>query len=84
MDGFYAAYLTGQGGNTVLLLAIKSSSLIGVDAGGLKYTTGPSRAIGCRKAVSYLLQATQSNTPSLDRDSQRPATSPACMSYCEM
>jgi porin len=33
---------------------------------------------------SYFLHTTQSNTPSLGRDCQRPATSPACMSYCEM
>lgn len=37
MDGFYAAYLTGRGGNTVVLLAIKSNSIVGVDAGGMKY-----------------------------------------------
>jgi len=38
MDGFYAAYLTGRGGNTVLLFAIKSGQLIGVDGGGMKYS----------------------------------------------
>lgn len=37
MDGFYAAYLAGRGGNTVVLLAIKSDLIVGVDAGGLKY-----------------------------------------------
>jgi hypothetical protein len=37
MDGFYAAYLTGRGGNSVLLFAIKSSSIVGVDSGGMKY-----------------------------------------------
>jgi hypothetical protein len=37
MDGFYAAYLTGRGGNTIVLLAIKSNSIVGVDAGGMKY-----------------------------------------------
>lgn len=37
MDGFYAAYLTGRGGNSVVLLAIKSNSIVGVDAAGMKY-----------------------------------------------
>jgi hypothetical protein len=37
MDGFYVAYLTGRGGNSALLFAIKSMKLIGVDAGGMKY-----------------------------------------------
>jgi hypothetical protein len=37
MDGFYVAYLTGRGGNSVLLFAIKSSTLVGVDGGGMKY-----------------------------------------------
>ena len=37
MDGFYVAYLTGRGGNSTLLFAIRSSTLVGVDAGGMKY-----------------------------------------------
>jgi hypothetical protein len=37
MDGFYVAYLTGRGGNSVMLFAIKSNVLIGVDVGGMKY-----------------------------------------------
>jgi hypothetical protein len=37
MDGFYVAFLTGRGGNTVLLFAVKSQTLVGVDAGGMKY-----------------------------------------------
>lgn len=38
MDGFYVAYLTGRGGSSVLLFAIKSNSLIGVDVGGMRYS----------------------------------------------
>lgn len=37
MDGFYVAYLTGRGGNSLLLFAIKSEKIVGVDAGGMKY-----------------------------------------------
>jgi hypothetical protein len=37
MDGFYAAYLSGRGGNTVILFAIKANKMTGVDGGGLKY-----------------------------------------------
>ncbi len=37
MDGFYVAFLTGRGGNSVLLFAVKSKTLVGVDAGGMKY-----------------------------------------------
>jgi hypothetical protein len=37
MDGFYVAYLTGRGGNSVLLFVIKSSTVVGVDVGGMKY-----------------------------------------------
>lgn len=37
MDGFYVAYLTGRGGNSALLFAIKSNKLIGVDVGGMNY-----------------------------------------------
>jgi hypothetical protein len=38
MDGFYAAFLTGRGGQSIVLFAIKSGKIVGVDAGGLKYT----------------------------------------------
>jgi hypothetical protein len=37
IDGFYVAYLTGRGGNSILLFAIKSLKLVGVDSGGMKY-----------------------------------------------
>jgi len=37
MDGFYAAYLTGKSGSSLLLFAIREGTFIGVDAGGLKY-----------------------------------------------
>jgi hypothetical protein len=37
MDGFYAAYVTGHAGVGVLLLAIRGTTLVGVDAGGIKY-----------------------------------------------
>lgn len=37
MEGFYVAYLAGRGGNTLLLFAVHSSILVGVDAGGMKY-----------------------------------------------
>ncbi|MGH6790296.1 MAG: hypothetical protein ACRECC_11525 [Pseudolabrys sp.] len=37
MDGFYVAYLTGRGGNSVLLFAIKDGVLVGADVGGMKY-----------------------------------------------
>jgi hypothetical protein len=58
MDGFYAAYLTGRGGNTVLLLAIKASSIIGVDMGGLKYdgTVEPAPNGGFNFHVKYVIQ----------------------------
>src|SRR5215510_3347808 len=58
MDGFYAAYLTGRGGSTVLLLAIKSGSLIGVDAGGLKYdgTVETATDGGFKFHVKYVIQ----------------------------
>jgi hypothetical protein len=37
MDGFYAAYLTGRGGNSLVLFAVKANSVVGVDVGGMKY-----------------------------------------------
>ncbi len=37
MEGFYAAYLTGRAGTSVLLFVIRGEDLIGVDVGGLKY-----------------------------------------------
>jgi hypothetical protein len=37
MDGFYAAFLTGRGGQSVVLFAIKAGKIVGVDVGGLKY-----------------------------------------------
>jgi hypothetical protein len=37
MDGFFVAYLTGRGGNSVMLFAIKSGKVIGVDIGGINY-----------------------------------------------
>jgi hypothetical protein len=59
MDGFYAAFLTGRGGNTmVLLLAIRANVLVGVDAGGLKYdgTVEPTPNGGYRFQVRYVVQ----------------------------
>lgn len=44
MDGFYVAYLTGRGGNSVLLFAIKSLTMIGVDVGGMRYSGHVERA----------------------------------------
>jgi hypothetical protein len=57
MDGFYAAYLTGRGGNTVVLLAIKSNSIVGVDAGGLKYdgNVEPTTGGAFKFQVKYIL-----------------------------
>jgi hypothetical protein len=37
MEGFFVAYLTGRGGHSVILFAVKSSTLVGVDMGGMKY-----------------------------------------------
>jgi hypothetical protein len=58
MDGFYAAYLTGRGGNSVVLLAIKSNSIVGVDAGGLKYdgSVTPANNGAFNFHVSYVIQ----------------------------
>lgn len=37
MDGIYVAYLTGRGGNSVLLFVMKSNKIVGADVGGMKY-----------------------------------------------
>eukprot|EP01031_Cornospumella_fuschlensis_P007895 gene7895-9759_t len=37
MNGFYAAFLTGLNGNSVLLFAIRDRTVVGVDVGGVKY-----------------------------------------------
>jgi len=37
MEGFYAAYMTGRTGQSVLLFAIKDGRLTGVDVGGMRY-----------------------------------------------
>jgi len=37
MNGFYAAYMTGKGGVSTLLFAIKDGVVVGVDMGGMKY-----------------------------------------------
>jgi hypothetical protein len=58
MDGFYAAFLTGRGGNTIVLFAIKSTVLVGVDAGGVKYdgSVQPLSDGGYRFLLSYVVQ----------------------------
>lgn len=58
MDGFYAAYLTGRGGNSVLLLAVNSGSLVGVDTGGLHYdgSVDPRTDGGFNFHVKYVIQ----------------------------
>jgi hypothetical protein len=58
MDGFYAAFLTGRGGNTIVLLAVKAGMLVGVDAGGLKYdgTAQPLPDGSVRFEVRYVVQ----------------------------
>ncbi|MGX4804847.1 hypothetical protein [Bradyrhizobium guangdongense] len=37
MEGFYAAYLTGRSGTSTLLFAIRGTTFVGVDVGGIKY-----------------------------------------------
>jgi hypothetical protein len=37
MDGFFAVYVTGRSGVSLVLLASKGGRLIGADIGGLKY-----------------------------------------------
>ena len=37
IEGFYAAYMTGTAGTSVLLFVIKDWKLTGVDVGGMKY-----------------------------------------------
>jgi hypothetical protein len=37
MEGFYAAYLAGRSGNSMLLFIIRGTTFTGVDVGGLKY-----------------------------------------------
>lgn len=58
MDGFYAAFLTGRGGNAIVLFVIRSTALIGVDAGGLKYdgTVQPLPDGNYRFQIRYIVQ----------------------------
>jgi hypothetical protein len=58
MDGFYAAFLTGRGGNSIILLAIKSGSIIGVDIAGLKYDGSIETAAdgNVRFHINYVIQ----------------------------
>jgi hypothetical protein len=37
MDGFFAVYVTGRSGVSLVLLASKGGRLVGADIGGLKY-----------------------------------------------
>jgi hypothetical protein len=58
MEGFFAGYLTGRAGMSVILFAVKDGRLIGVDMGGIKYD-GQIRAkadgIGFSCRVSYTM-----------------------------
>ena len=74
MEGFYAAYLTGRTGSTLLMFAIRGNDLIGVDAGGLKYdgkVVQTNQGWNC--TVVYTIPAgstaliTGSNPPSTDQ-----------------
>jgi hypothetical protein len=57
MDGFYAAFLTGRGGQSVVLLAIKAGKIVGVDVGGLKYVGSIARSgDGFRCEVQYTIR----------------------------
>ena len=48
MNGFYAAFLTGKNGNSILLFVIRDGVVVGVDAGGMKYDGRVSRSEGGR------------------------------------
>lgn len=37
MNGFYAAYVTGRAGNSIVLFVARDGVLVGVDMGGMKY-----------------------------------------------
>lgn len=37
MDGFYAAYVTGRAGTSIVLFVIRGDSIVGVDVGAMKY-----------------------------------------------
>ncbi|KWV59824.1 hypothetical protein AS156_30330 [Bradyrhizobium macuxiense] len=62
MDGFYAAYLTGRAGNTIVLFAIRGEIFIGVDGGGLKYdgqVEATERGLKC--TIVYVIPAQAAN-----------------------
>ncbi len=37
MDGFYVTYVTARAGTAIILWVIRGATMVGVDAGGLKY-----------------------------------------------
>jgi hypothetical protein len=37
MDGFFATYVTGRAGVSMLLLAMRGGRIVGADVGGIKY-----------------------------------------------
>jgi hypothetical protein len=58
MEGFFAGYLTGHSGTSIILFAVKDGRMIGVDMGGMKYdgqfqTKGDGTGFSCR--ISYTL-----------------------------
>jgi hypothetical protein len=56
MDGFYAAFMTGRAGISVLLIVIRGNVIVGVDVGGLQYDgTIEETATGYRCSVVYVV-----------------------------
>jgi hypothetical protein len=58
MQGFFAAYMAGRAGTTIILFAVKDGRLIGVDMGGMKYdgqiqTKADGAGFSCR--ISYTI-----------------------------
>jgi len=61
MNGFYAAYLTGVSGNSILLFIIRDGTIIGVDVGGMAYDGTVSK----RSNGRYIMHLTYTIPPGM-------------------
>jgi hypothetical protein len=58
MEGFYVTYVTARAGTTIILWVIRGTTMVGVDAGGLKYDGELTpTAVGFRCSIVYFIPA---------------------------
>ena len=73
INGFYAAYLTGNGGQGLAMVIFRNGKIVGVDVGGAKYDgiySGADKGFAMKISISFPANTplVQGGTTGIDED----------------